>query len=118
MHHQYPYNQEDQHYKHKDASSPPCISYPEVKKQNIFHIKAEMIIQKALCVRFSKATKHLKSGFYLAYDLQYYLSTRCKNYSDYKKKKKETEDDQVLQRGFIANRRRKNKTTMFSSSQN
>lgn len=59
-----------------------------------------MIIQKAFCVRFSKVAKHLKGGFYLAYDLQYYLSIRCKNYSD-KKKKNETEDDQVLQCGFI-----------------
>lgn len=97
MHHQYPYNQEDQHYKHTDASSPPCISYPEVKKpnkeKNIFHTKVEMIIQKAFCVRFSKADKHLKSGFYLAYDLQYYLSIRCKKYSD---KKNETENDHSL----------------------
>lgn len=50
------------------------------------HIKVEMIIQKAFCVRFSKVAKHLKGGFYLAYDLQYYLSIRCKNYSDKKKK--------------------------------
>lgn len=65
----------------------------KTKKKNIFHTKVEMIIQKAFCVRFSKADKHLKSGFYLAYDLQYYLSIRCKKYSD---KKNETENDHSL----------------------
>lgn len=33
MHHQYLYSQEDQRYKHTDASSPPYISYPEIKKK-------------------------------------------------------------------------------------
>lgn len=33
MRHQYLYSQEDQRYKHIDASSPPYISYPEIKKK-------------------------------------------------------------------------------------
>lgn len=53
MHRQYPYSQEDQHYKHTDALSPPCISYPEIKKKktknklvfsNIFRFEIKMII--------------------------------------------------------------------------
>lgn len=36
MHHQYLYSQEDQRYKRTDASSPPCISYPEIKERKLW----------------------------------------------------------------------------------
>lgn len=76
MHHQYLYSQEDQHYKHTDALSPPCISYPggrgeekKKKEKKISRFQEHHPYQnkndhlrKALCITFSKATKYFQSA--------------------------------------------------------
>lgn len=69
--HQYPYSQEDQHYKHKDALSLPCISYPEIwrkKKKSCFqeHLSYQSKndhLRIAFCLRFSKETQYFQSAF-------------------------------------------------------